>query len=179
MSLARSVLLRASRSAWLADQFRKRSFAKRAIRKFMPGEDVGSALEAARVFALSGLGTVLTSLGERVTDRAEADAVRDHYLGVYDAIAKGSLPAHVSVKLSHLGLDIDRDACLGRIRQLAVRASEAGSFLWIDIEESWYVDATLDVYRRVRAEQERVGVCLQAYLRRTPADVDALLPLKP
>jgi proline dehydrogenase len=179
MSIARSVLLRASRSTWLADQFRRRSFAKRAARKFMPGEDVGSALEAARVFASSGLGTVLTSLGERVTERAEADAVRDHYLGVFDAIAKGSLPTHVSVKLSHLGLDIDRGACLDRIRQLAARAVGTGSFLWIDIEESWYVDATLDIYHQVRSEYERVGVCLQAYLRRTPADLDALLPLEP
>src|ERR1043166_8704392 len=101
MSLARSVLLRASRSAWLADQFRRRSFAKRAIRKFMPGEDVESALQAAGTFASSGLGTVLTSLGERVTAKAEADAVRDHYLTVFDAIAKRSLPTHVSVKLSH------------------------------------------------------------------------------
>src|SRR5947207_5208381 len=172
MSLARSVLLRASRSAWLANQFRRRTFAKRAVRRFMPGEDVGAALDAAALFAGGGLGTVLTSLGERVTASGEADAVRDHYMEVLNAVRARGLPAQISVKLSHLGLDIDSIACLERVRALAMHAAATGSFLWIDIEESWYVDATLDVYRRVRRELEPVGLCLQAYLRRTPADLE-------
>jgi len=175
MSLARTVLLRASRSTWLAEQFRRRSFARRAVRRFMPGEDVGSALDAAASFASSGLGSVVTALGERVTTRAEAEGVRSHYLEVLDAIKARGLPTHISVKLTHLGLDVDRALCLESVRALAARASATGTMLWIDIEESHYVDATLEVYRAVRSTFPRVGVCLQAYLRRTPRDLESLL----
>jgi len=65
------------------------------------------------------------------------------------------------------------------VRALAARAAERGGFLWVDMEESWYVDRTLALYRQVRAERSNVGVAMQAYLRRTPVDVAALLPLKP
>ena len=145
----------------------------------MPGETMEPALDAAAVFAANGLGTVLTALGERVTNPAEANAVRDHYVEALNAVQKRGLPAHISVKLSHLGLDVDREACVDSVRFLASRASEVGSFLWIDIEESWYVDATLEVFRRARVDYDKVGLCLQAYLRRTPADLESLMPLAP
>ena len=145
----------------------------------MPGESVDDAFRAAHEFAAQGLGTVFTELGERVTSGAESDAVRDHYLSVFDRIRRENVPTHVSVKLTHLGLDIDRAACMARVKSLAKRAEEVGSYFWIDMEESNYVDATLDVYRGVRARHAKVGVCLQSYLRRTPADVESLLPLRP
>jgi proline dehydrogenase len=179
MAIVRSVLLRASRSQWLAEQFRRRSFARRAVRKFMPGEDVGAALDASAKFAAERIGTVITTLGERVSNAAEAAAVRDHYLELLNAISKRGLPTHISVKLSHLGLDVDKELCAASLDTLARRAAQIGSFLWIDIEESWYVDPTLEMFRRTRAAHERVGLCLQAYLRRTPADLESLMPISP
>jgi proline dehydrogenase len=179
MPIVRSMLLRASRSTWLAEQFRRRSFARRAVRRFMPGEDVGAALNAAATFADANLGTVITALGERITTASEADGVERHYEEVLDRIRDRGLPTHVSVKATHLGLDVDRDACAERVHRLATKAEATGSFLWIDIEESWYVDPTLELFRTTRARHERVGLCLQAYLRRTPADLDALMPLAP
>jgi proline dehydrogenase len=122
---------------------------------------------------------VLTELGEQVTSRTEAEAVRDHYLGVFDRIRRRTLPAHVSVKLTHLGLEGDRDACVRDVLALAAKAEQSRSVLWIDMEESRYVDATLDVYRRVKGEWANVGVCLQAYLRRTAADLEGLFALAP
>ncbi|HEY2851224.1 MAG TPA: proline dehydrogenase family protein [Gemmatimonadaceae bacterium] len=175
MSIARTLLLRASRSSWLEEQFRRRSFARRAVRRFMPGEDVGSALDAAAALAPAGIGSVLTALGERVNTREEAEEVRRNYDGVLDAIRARALPAHVSVKLTHLGLDVDRALCTESVQQLADRAAATGTMLWIDIEESHYVDATLEIYRAVRARQSRIGVCLQAYLRRTPTDLASVL----
>src|SRR5436309_14483645 len=136
MSLARRLLLRASRSPWLADQLRRRAFFRRAVRRFLPGEDADAALAAAAEFARSGIGTVLTQLGEQVTNPAAAAAVRDHYVGVLGQIRKGGLPAQLSVKLTHLGLDVDRETCARDVSMLAARAAEAGSFLWIDMEES-------------------------------------------
>jgi len=179
MGFARSVLLRASRSQWLARQLRERRFFQRAVKRFMPGETLDAALEAAGQFAKAGMGSVLTELGEQVTNRAEAAAVRDHYLGVLEKIQRRKLPAHVSVKLTHLGLDASPEGCVQDVLKLAARADQARSFLWIDMEESRYVDATLEVYRRAKAEWPNVGVCLQAYLRRTPKDLDALLSLAP
>lgn len=175
MSLARTVLLRASRSTWLADQFRRRSFARRAVRRFMPGEDVGSALDAAASFSSSGIGSVVTALGERVSTRAEAEGVRNQYLEVLNAIRNRGLPTQVSVKLTHLGLDVDRGLCAASVDALATRAAETRTMLWIDMEESGYVDPTLEIYREGRRRHANLGVCLQAYLRRTPTDLESLL----
>jgi len=142
----------------------------------MPGEDLEAALDAAAVLAQSRIGTVLTNLGERVTSLPEAAAVEQHYRDVSAAIRARGLPAHISVKLTHLGLSLDLAACTRSVNALAGAAAAAGSFLWIDMEESEYVDATLEVFRQVRAGHSAVGICLQAYLHRTPADVDALAP---
>jgi proline dehydrogenase len=179
MGLARRALLRASRSQWLARQLRDRAFFQRAVRRFMPGESLDAALDAAAEFAKANIGAVLTELGEQVTSRAEAEAVRDHYVGVLDRIKRRSLPAHVSIKLTHLGLEADREACVRDVLALAAKAEQSRSFLWIDMEESRYTGATLEVYRRVKAEWANVGVCLQAYLRRTAADLEALFALAP
>src|SRR4051812_25061837 len=179
MGFARSVLLKASRSQWLARQLRERRFFQRAPKRFMPGETLDEALDAAAHFGKAGLGSVLTELGEQVTSRGEAEAVRDHCLGVLDKIQRRNLPAQVSIKLTHLGLDGNREACVEDVLALARKAEQARSFLWIDMVESRYTSATLDVYRRARTEWSNVGVCLQAYLRRTPSDVESLLALAP
>ncbi len=179
MSIARSVLLGASRSKWLREQMARRAFARKAVRRFMPGEKVEDALDASAALARENLGAILTQLGENLTSLGEADAVRDHYLGVLDTVKTRGLPAEVSVKPTQLGLDLSADACFENIDALAARADAGGGTLWIDMEDSSYVDRTLDLYRRLRAKRQKIGVCLQAYLRRTPADVAALLPLKP
>lgn len=179
MGFARTILLKASRSQWLARQLRERRFFQRAVKRFMPGETLDAALEATGQFSKIGLGTVLTELGEQVTNRAEAAAVRDHYLGVLEKIQRRKLSAHISVKLTHLGLDGSQEGCVQDVLKLAARAEQARSFLWIDMEESRYVDATLEVYRRAKAEWSNVGVCLQAYLHRTPKDLESLLSISP
>jgi proline dehydrogenase len=179
MSLARTLLLRASRSEWLASQFKKHEFTRRAVRSFLPGEDLGAALDAASTLAAENLGSVITNLGERVTTRGEAAAVREHYLGALDAIHARSLPTQLSIKLTHLGLDAGRDACASNVARLTAHAATLGSFVWIDMEESHYVDATLGIFREIRASHANVGLCLQAYLHRTPMDIETLLPLQP
>src|SRR2546429_9859441 len=93
MSLARRLLLRASRSAWLADQLRRRAFFRRAARRFLPGEDLAAALDAAVDFARAGLGPLLTQLGEQARNPAEAEAVRDHYLDVLGQERRRGPPA--------------------------------------------------------------------------------------
>ncbi len=176
MSLARSALLRASRSKWLAAQMSNRAFARRAVKKFMPGEEVTAALDAAPALAAEKIGTVITQLGENLTTLAEADAVRDHYLAVLDTIKARGLTTVISVKPTQLGLDLSEEACFLNIDALVARTS---SMVWIDMEDSWYVDRTLALYRRLKETHQNVGVCMQAYLRRTPADLETLMPIKP
>src|SRR5207249_1215832 len=179
MSIARNALLRMSRSRWLADRVMTRSFARRAVKKFMPGETLEDALAAAAALAPDRLGSILTKLGENLTSPGEADAVRAHYLDVLDRIAARDLDAHVSVKPTQLGLDFSFDHCAEHMEALARKAEATRSIFWIDMEDSSYVDRTLDLYRRLKAVQPRVGIALQAYLRRTPQDLKSLLPLNP
>ena len=179
MSLSRQLLLRASRSDRLREAFPRLPFAGRAVSRFMPGERAEDALDAARALVPQGLSTVLTQLGENVTDPAEAELVADHYLGVLDEIGRRGLDAEVSVKPTHLGLDLDVERTLGNLERLAARSHALGRWLWIDMESSPYVDPTLDLYRALRTRHTNVGVCLQAYLYRTSDDLAALLPLDP
>jgi proline dehydrogenase len=180
VAIARSIFLRASRSQGMAENLMRRPFARRAIKRFMPGEELSDALDAAAALAPANLGTILTKLGENLTSLAEADQVRDHYLDSYDQIRQRGLPRSVvSVKPTQLGLDHSLEGCAGHLERLAAKAESVGSFLWIDMEDSSYVDRTLELYRRVLANHRAVGIALQAYLRRTPADLASLLHLNP
>lgn len=154
-------------------------FVRRATRRFMPGETVEEALDAAEFFRPHGIGILFTHLGENLTELAEAEAVAEHYHRLLDMIAARGMDAEISVKPTQLGLDLDRDASLRLLSGLADHAGQRDRLLWLDMEGSAYTDATLDLYRSLKETHANVGICLQAYLRRTPADVTALLPLKP
>lgn len=177
MRPVRSALLWASRNPFLATRFPRYGFARAAVRRFMPGESLDEALNAAAGFEAHHIGTVLTHLGENVADARAADEVAAHYMAAYERIAQERRDAHISVKLTQLGLDIDDAMAESHVRTLAVRAARHHNVLWIDMESSAYVDRTLRLFRAVAADHANVGVCLQAYLRRTPQDLDALLPL--
>ena len=179
MSISRSVLLRASKSPFLNRQASHRAFVKRAVKKFMPGETPAEAIKAALQLAAEGRGSLFTKLGENLKSLDDAIAVRDHYLGFFDQLQAENVPGQVSVKPTQLGLDLSQRACADHLDALAAKATATGSFLWIDMEDSSYVDRTLDVYRVLKAKYDRTGIALQAYLRRTPADIDSLMSLRP
>ena len=152
-TVARSVLLRMSKSQWLGDRVMHSRFGRRAVKRFMPGETLDDALAAATGLAPDHLGGILTKLGENLTNPGEADAVRAHYLDVLDRIAARGLDAHISVKPTQLGLDFSFDHCAEHMEALARKAEATGSIFWIDMEDSSYVDRTLDLYRRLKAVQ--------------------------
>ncbi len=180
MSMMRSVLLAGAESVWLRDKAIRTRFVRRSVSRFMPGETADEALEACRrQESEHGTGTILTHLGENLSSLAEAGQVTAHYLELIDRIATMGANAQVSVKLTQLGLDLGLDACDQNLRQLVARAETRSSMVWIDMESSKYVDETIELFRRAHGRSTRVGLCLQAYLRRTKADLDALLPLGP
>jgi proline dehydrogenase len=179
VAFGRSILLAASRSRSLNDFALQSKFVKRATRTFMPGEHADDALEAGAAIAASGRGLIFTQLGEAITSAGAAVAVRDHYLRFFDQILARKLPAQVSVKPTQLGLDLSLPECERHLLALAAKAEEAGSALWLDMEDSSYVDRTLDLYTALKRTHSSTGIALQAYLHRTPEDLARLIPLNP
>jgi proline dehydrogenase len=176
MAVMRDLLLACSKSVWLREHASRYRFVRRAVSRFMPGETVDDALACASRLRDQSIGTVLTHLGENVTDPAEARRVTEHYLDVLDRIRALGLGTELSVKLTQLGLDLDVELCYQNLARI-IQYAGPGSVVWVDMEASNYTDVTLDVFRRARSEYPNVGVCLQAYLYRTEKDLESLIPL--
>jgi proline dehydrogenase len=105
--------------------------------------------------------------------------VRNHYLWLFDQIRARRLPAHVSVKPTQLGLDLSFAECEQHLLVLAAKAEQTGSAIWLDMEDSSYVDRTLELYVALKKRHPSTGVALQAYLHRTPEDLSRLMPFQP
>jgi proline dehydrogenase len=178
MNPARSILLAASQNAWLRDHAAKHKFVRRTVSRFMPGEELSDALAAAQRLQVKNIGSIFTRLGENITDEAEARSVTEHYLEVLRSVQKLQLDAEISVKPTQLGLDLSPELCYRNLKTI-LEQEDSRRVVWIDMEASNYVDATLQLYRRALGEFPNVGVCLQAYLRRTGNDLASLLPLRP
>jgi proline dehydrogenase len=178
MNPARSILLAASQNAWLRDHAARHKFVRRAVSRFMPGEELSDAMAAAQRLQSKNIGAIFTRLGENITDEAEARIVTEHYLEVLRSVREQQLDAEVSVKPTQLGLDLSPELCYANLKTI-IEQEDPRRVIWIDMEASNYVDATLQLYRRALAEFPNIGVCLQAYLHRTKDDLAALLPLRP
>jgi proline dehydrogenase len=144
--------------------------------RFVAGETLDECLPVLRRLNEQGLWANTTLLGEGVLEPAQTDRVVTAYDEVIQRIAAEQLRANVALKLTHLGLEIDEELAYVNIRRLV----ELGSFIRIDMEQSAFVDQTLRIYRRLREDGfDNVGTVLQAYLYRTPDDLESLLPLSP
>ena len=176
MSLMRTAILKASANPWMRKNAPRYGFLRRTVTRFMPGETIDDALAAARQMAEKRIATLVTQLGENIENRAEAELVTNHYLDVLQRISAANLPTEVSVKLTQLGLDLDHEYCYANLARL-IEATPPDKTLWIDMEQSPYVDATLEIYLRARKAYASVGVCVQAYLYRTQKDLDSLIAI--
>jgi proline dehydrogenase len=147
-------------------------------RRFVPGETIASALETVRALNADGLTASLDFLGEDVHLLAEAERTRDVYLEMLAGIEAASARTNVSVKLTALGLLIDEDLCVRHLTQIAERAAGLPDpFVRIDMEGSAVTDATWRVFERVFATHSNVGIVIQAYLKRSPSDVERAIRL--
>jgi proline dehydrogenase len=167
----RRIFLWAARNRWLKEHLPSMPFMQRAVRRFMPGVTMASALDAAAPLQAAGIGTMYTRLGENLEASVEADEVAEHYIALLDEIDLRGISGEVSVKPTQLGLDHDEEATLAHLIRIAEHAAATGSYLWIDMEGSAYVESTIRLYERLRAVQPRTGICLQAYLKRTAGDI--------
>jgi proline dehydrogenase len=179
MGLARNTLLWISENRKLRQALPKYAFIRRAVSRFMPGEELVDALSAAEQLKPMSIHTVFTRLGENVADEHEARKDADDYIEALRQIRRRGLDTHVSVKLTHLGLDLNEKACVDNLTTIVAEAKAVGNMVWIDMEQSQYVDRTIEIFKRVRKDFPNVGLCLQAYLFRTAKDVEGLLPFAP
>ena len=144
--------------------------------RFVAGETLDECVPVLRRLNDQGLYANTTLLGEGVLEPAQTESVVATYREVIERISSEEVRANVALKLTHLGLEIDEELAYANLRRLL----ELGSFIRIDMEQSQFVDATLRIYRRLREGGfDNVGAVLQAYLYRTPDDLESLLPLAP
>ena len=177
MGLARNLLLRVSENRKLRSSLPHYPFIRRAVTRFMPGETLPEATQAAMQLQKSKINTILTHLGENISDPNEANEVAEHYRNALETIHQLKIDAYVSVKLTQLGLDLNEGLCYKNTVSLAESAAQKNNWLWIDMEQSHYVDRTLTIYKELRKNFSNVGICLQAYLYRTPRDLEELIPI--
>jgi len=167
-------------NSWMRRNIPRLWIARRAVRRFMPGESVDDALKAAQKFKSDGFPVLLTRLGENVTNAAQYDEVAKHYEWLIEEFAKRGLNGEVSVKPTQLGMDVNLSAMQAHMDRLAQVAMLNGNrTVWIDMEGSDYTEPTIAEYERLRVNHPNVGICLQAYLKRTYTDIERLLPLEP
>ena len=157
-----------------------RPLVRRFAAPYIAGETLAEAVEASRRLNAAKKRVTIDVLGEEIDALGEAVAIRDTYIAVLDALAQHRLDGDVSVKPTGLGLHIDRDACRDLIGAIAEHAAARGTTVEIDMEDSSTTTDILAVYHELRARgHENLGIVLQAMLRRTPGDIDALAGLRP
>lgn len=174
--MLRKPLLYLSHAGWARRIATGWGVARRVARRFVAGETLDEALNVTQVLNESDIAVTLDYLGESVTDADSTKPVVEMYLNVLQAIDRRGLQSSISVKLTHLGLDIAESLCADNLRTLAQQAHTLNIPLTIDMESTAYTDTTLRMYRTMRDEYgfDNVGTVIQAYLYRSEDDMLAL-----
>ncbi|MDQ7025067.1 MAG: proline dehydrogenase family protein [Anaerolineae bacterium] len=169
-------LLYLSTAAWAQNIATNWSVAKRVARRFVAGETMDDAIAVTHTLNNKGIEVTLDFLGESVTSESDSEAVITTYLQLLDRINSEQLKSSVSIKLTHIGYDISEDLAVHNLRKILQRAKAYAIKITIDMESTVYTDATIRIYRTMRDEYDfdNVGTVIQAYLRRTEADIKAL-----
>ena len=156
-----------------------KSIVRRVANRYIAGETVDEALRLVAGLNAKGFRATLDVLGEHIRKLDQAHRAIEDYLHVLEEISLRKADSTISVKLTQLGLKLDAGACLEMTRRLVRRAGELNNFVRIDMEDSTCTTETLRIYRELRRDFSNVGVVVQAYMRRTAADVCALEDLRP
>lgn len=173
--MTKAVLLYLSTSEGFKNFLTRFKSFNNVTRRFVAGEELPAAVEAIRHLNQKKISASFDHLGEAISsEKATRDEVRE-YLAILDAIGENALDSNVSVKLTQLGLDIDRKLCFENARAIVEAAARRSNFVRIDMEDSTRTDSTLEIFRRLRDEFENVGIVIQSYLYRSEKDIEELL----
>ena len=172
--MTRKFFLALSQSTAMREFMERSPLARKLNRRFIAGVTLDEELAACGELASEGIWSTMDHLGEDVTSLADGVAARDAYMEALNAIAVKKLPSTIALKLTALGLDLSEDAAVAHLRTLAARAKEIGSRVEVDMEDSRYTETTIRIVEMVGRETGVIRVAIQAYLHRTPADVERL-----
>lgn len=178
MSLLRSTFIALSTNSRLRRFAEQSSFGRRMSSRFVAGFQIEDALRATADLGRQGLAVTLDSLGENVSHPNQAQHSAEIYHQLLDAIARRGLNANVSLKLTQMGMDLGADLARDIVAGLVAQAAGNNGFVRVDMEGTPYTQATIDLVRQLHAAEENhghVGIVIQAYLRRSAADIDTLL----
>ncbi len=177
--MLRALLIYLSQATWAQNIVRRWGIARRMAARFVAGEDMDSAIEAVKNLNQKGINVTLDHLGEHVTTREGAVEAKDEILNILDRIWEEGLRSGVSIKLTQIGLGLDRELCLSHLDGILSKAQEYRNFIRIDMEESEFTDATLDSYHEMvrRGFKDVVGVVIQSYLYRSEEDLKKILKI--
>jgi proline dehydrogenase len=175
MPIMRTVLISLSGNRALQDAIVRVPVTRRMARRFVAGELLEDAITAVLNLNDRGLVATLDHLGENVTSEADAVAAADDYLLALEALRAAGARCNISVKLTQMGLDLCDEFCYENVRRVVRRAGDLENFVRVDMEGSPLTERTLAVYRELRGEFDNVGIVIQAYLRRSRADVESLI----
>lgn len=143
----------------------------RLAHSFVAGDTSAEAIRAVARLREKGVMSTMDVLGESVKDRGTAEKAVAAYLELLDVIRAAQSDAHISLKLTQQGLDIDPEYCYRNVRRILEKARAQGVFVRVDMEGTPHTDRTLELFRRLRAEFENVGIVIQAYLHRSERDI--------
>lgn len=172
--MLKATLLKAAASPTLKRQVTSNPVAWRVARRFIAGDRLDDAERTIRELNGAGMSVALDHLGENTESQSQARSASAAYLAALDRIQDGGLDANISIKLTALGLDLGRDLAAEEATRVAARGKEVGAMVGVDMESAAYVDRTLDLVASLDESYHDVGVCLQAYLHRTPDDLERL-----
>ena len=172
--ILRALFLWLAGRRWLGRLAMATPLVRRMPFRFVAGTTLDQAVEAVRSLNATGAMATLDVLGEAVADRAAADRAAAAYVETIERIASEGLDANVSIKLTQMGLDLGVEECLAVMAPVAAAGARHGVFIRIDMESSAYTDRTLEVVDRLRADGCDIGPVIQAYLHRSPSDVERL-----
>ena len=177
--LVRNFIFWLSTKRSVTDPIARRGMKYGFAKRFVAGESLEEALTASKDLCSQGRNVSLNHLGENVTSEAAAREVCAGYIHMVEELHAKNLSGNISIKLTQLGLDIDKELCRSMAREIAVRAATLGRSIEMDMEGSVYTDVTLDIFESVQRELGNCGLAVQSYLYRTEKDLQRLTPVKP
>jgi proline dehydrogenase len=177
--LIRNFIFWLSQKKRLTNAIARRGMRQGFARRFIAGETLEESLTACAELAHGGFPLNLNHLGENVSSKAEAEAVRDGYVQMLRALDASKMAGVISIKPTQLGLDLDRQLCQEYCYEIAETARSLGRIVEVDMEGTAYTDATLDIYEAMQRRFPGMGLAIQAYLFRSEKDIERLIPVKP
>lgn len=174
----RQALFGLSQQQYLKQLATRTPVARKVAGRFVAGETLAEALAVVRALNQEGMTATLDHLGENVSTREEAAGAADEYITMLREIHLAGARANVSLKLTHMGLDLGREVAAENVLRVVQTAAELDNFVRIDMESSEYVDATLEIFSQIFTQVGHVGTVIQSYLYRSAHDLERLNEMK-